>query len=192
MVTAWGKLGARFCPTESPWITQTLQAQCLDLTNKRYGICFYDMGPLPEERHWSHREGTAERSAMGLLGLQAHHQCNQTTKRLKLETPGRPKTGPKTNLISQNSERVPECEVEQSRSKQNTADQIRHYSDNSCLALVYQTVYHPAPLRYQPTITPQTVMLGGIPPSIQHGHEFLVRNLTLLLINGEWDCDVLM
>ena len=113
-------------------------------------------------------------------------------KRLKLETPGRPKTGPKTNLISQNSERVPECEVEQSRSKQNTSDQIRHYSDNSCLAIVYQTVYHPAPLRYQPTITPQTVMLGGIPPSIRHGHEFLVRNLTLLLINGEWDCDVLM
>ena len=38
--------------------------------------------------------------------------------------------------------------------------------------------------------TPQTVMLGGIPPGIQHGHDLWGKNLTLPLIIGEKDCDV--
>ena len=35
-------------------------------------------------------------------------------------------------------------------------------------------------------------MLGGIPTSIQHGHELQATNLTRLLINGEWYSDVLV
>ena len=70
------------------------------LTSKiRYGICIHDMGSLPEERHWSPREDTTESSTMGVLGLQVHHQCDQTPQRSKLETIGRPATEPKTNLI---------------------------------------------------------------------------------------------
>ena len=81
-------------------IAQMLQVHGLYLTSKiRYGICIHDMGPLPEERHRSPREGTMESSMMGLLRLQVHHQCDQTPQRSKLETIGRPKTEPKTNLI---------------------------------------------------------------------------------------------
>ena len=70
------------------------------LTSKiRYGICIHDMGPLPEEKHWSSQEGTTENSTMGLLSLQVHHQCDQTPQRSKLETIGRLKIEPKTNLI---------------------------------------------------------------------------------------------
>ena len=55
------------------------------------------MGPVPEERHWSPREGPMKSSAMGLLG---HHQCGQTPQRYKLDTLGRPKTEPKTSRNS--------------------------------------------------------------------------------------------
>ena len=85
---------------------------------------------LLPERHRSPREGTVESSAMGLLGLQikVHHQCDQSHQRSKLETIGRPKTGPKTEIhISSNPSRclaqlwgrAPECEVEQTTNKQN-------------------------------------------------------------------------
>ena len=40
--------------------------------------------------------------------------------------------------------------------------------------------------------TPQTVMLGGIPPSIQHGRGLWARNLPLLLMIGEWGWGVLI
>ena len=36
------------------------------------------------------------------------------------------------------------------------------------------------------------MMLGEIPPSIQYGHGLYVRNLSLPLMIGEWDCDVLV
>ena len=41
-----------------------------------------------------------------------------------------------------------------------------------------------------PAITPQTVMLGRIPTSIQHGHVLEARNLALPLKTGEWRCNV--
>ena len=87
----------------------------------------HHMELLPE-RHRSPREGTMESSAMGCLGLQikVHRQCDQSHKRSKLETLGRPKTGPNTEIhISSNPSRclaqlcgrVPECEVEQTTNK---------------------------------------------------------------------------
>ena len=98
----------------------------------------HHMELLPE-RHRSPREGTMESSAMGYLGLQikVHRQCDQSHKRSKLETLGRPKTGPNTEIhISSNPSRclaqlcgrVPECEVEQTTNKQNAPAHIRRYS----------------------------------------------------------------
>ena len=43
-----------------------------------------------------------------------------------------------------------------------------------------------------PNGTPQTVMLGGIPPSIQYGRRLWASNLPLPLMIGEWSWGVLI
>ena len=108
--------------------------------------------PLPE-RHQSPREGTMESSMTGLLGLQikVHCQCDQSPQRSKLETLGRPRTEPNTEIhISSNPSRclaqlwgrVPECEVEQTTNKQNAPAQIRHFSARKAVdARMWVTCY---------------------------------------------------
>ena len=41
-------------------------------------------------------------------------------------------------------------------------------------------------------LTLKTVMLGGIPPSIQYGHRLWARNLSLPLMTGDKSCGVLI
>ena len=57
--------------------------------------------------------------------------------------------------------------------------------------IIYPTSLY-VPRTNIPMCTPQTVMLGGFPPSIEHGHGLLARNLLLSLMIVEWGCDVLV
>ena len=45
---------------------------------------------------------------------------------------------------------------------------------------------------YRSNLTPQTVMLGGIPPSIQHGRKLWAKNSPLPFMIGEWFWGVLV
>ena len=46
-------------------------------------------------------------------------------------------------------------------------------------------------IRSAPMVTLKTMMLGGIPPGIQHVNELEARNLALLLMICEQECAVL-